>query len=332
MRRRWLAIAVILTVPSGCDNVAWGGVDVRLQAPRPQAELRAASDRPADTAPEDTESLPELPGGPILLAGTRDGSEATLVVVGTLEDEGLEALPAEAGAPDFRRHFTRTLLNPGTELVLFAEGVRVGGLQVRETGVDESFCVPRPTVRGVVELVPDASDARRFLALPAGSGFERNYEDYRSLNHDYDQRVASLNLASAAIPRLGAAWPPSLLEARADIQAFRLPEAPAPSIAATFLFNDRLAVADPGQRAYSLFIMGTGGSGGHQASYVAYRPAEEEGKGAPRYFNHLDWDRDGETEVLLDVFGARGRWFAALGRRDGSWARTFEDSCRSPGG
>ena len=42
MRRHFLAIAVILTVPTGCDNVAWGGIEVRVESPEPVGE---ASDR-----------------------------------------------------------------------------------------------------------------------------------------------------------------------------------------------------------------------------------------------------------------------------------------------
>jgi len=34
-------------------------------------------------------------------------------------------------------------------------------------------------------------------------------------------------------------------------------------------------------------------------------------------------------EILLDVFGASRRWFAALEARDGEWVRSFEDACGS---
>ena len=85
MRRKSLAIAVILTVASGCDNVGWGGVDVNLKPPRTKAELAAETPGPAAFAAEESEALPELPNGPILLAGRRSGSEATLTVVGEIQ-------------------------------------------------------------------------------------------------------------------------------------------------------------------------------------------------------------------------------------------------------
>jgi len=328
MRRRWLLFAVILTVPYGCDNVTWGGVDVRLQDPPPKVEAAVA---PGDEAAEGV-ALPEVLQGPILFAGTREGDSATLVAVGEVRGDGLVPFPSEAEAPGFRERFTRTRLAPGTEIVLFSEGVRVGRLTVTETGTDNRFCVPRASVTGVLEVTPDAAGARRLMALLDTSAVRRPYARYRAWEHDYDQRVASLNLASEAIPVVGAPWPPSLLESRADIQAFRLPETNAGTVAATFLFDDRLSVAAPANDAYALFIMGTGAPSGYRSDFIWYRRAADDGKGAPRYFGHLDWNRDGRSEILLDVFGAEHRWFAGIARRNGTWVRTFQDPCGEPAG
>jgi hypothetical protein len=327
MRRRWLTIAVILTAPSGCDNVRWGGIDVRLEQP-PARDTATAQTAGVAAQAEDSTPLPPLPTGPLLFAGTRNGDRATLVVVGSVKGDSLEALPSDTDAPRFRERLTDELLPPGTDLVLFSEGVRVGRLTVDSTGVDRRFCVARPTVAGLVELVPDASAARRFMALPEAAADKRPYEAYHEYHHDYDQRVASLNLAGAAINQVGARWPTALLDARADIQAFRLADTDA--IAATFLLSDRLTVSEPGENAYSLFLIGTAAPGGYRNSYVAYRPVAEDGKGAPRYFDHLDWNGDGTPDILLDVFGARSRWFAGLADRGGQWVRTFEDPCGAP--
>lgn len=327
MVRRWLTLFVIVTAPSGCDNVAWGGVDVRLEAPPPKAQ------QPVDEAQEEAASdvpLPELPSGPLLLAGTRDGSNATLAVVAEIRPDGLAPLPSEAEAPGFAAYLARQRLGPGTHFVLFSEGVRVGRLTVGQNGSDARFCQPRPTVTGVVEMVPSAANATRLLAVSADAVAERPFQPHRSWSHDYDQRVASLTLAQAAIAELGAPWPPSVLEARADIQAFDLPDA-ARAIAATFLYQDRLAVARPGDGAYSLFVLGTESDGDYVRSFTWYRRADQDGKGAPRYFDHLDWDGDGASEILLDVFGAEGRWFAALDRGAAQWTRSFQDPCGSGG-
>lgn len=321
MRRRWLTIAVILTAPSACDNVKWGGVDVRLEKPPVHAE--AAPDTTA--VHQDSTALPVHISGPFLLAGTRRGDSATLAVVGDVEGDSLRGFPSDADDPGFREHVTSRFLSPGTDFILFSGGVRVGSMTVASTAVDSTFCVPRPTVSGVVELVPGAAGARRFMALPATAAAGRPYEPYHAYQDTYDQRVASLNFAVAEIPKVKAAWPTSVLGARADIQAFQIADTAA--FAATFLFRDTLAVSPPGNGAYSLFVMGQAGPAGYQQAYVAYRSAADQGKGDPRYFDHLDWTGKGTPEILLDVFGAHHRWFATLGRRGGSWVQTFQDPC-----
>ena len=325
MRRRWLVIAVILTVAQGCDNVTWGGIDVRLQGPPPRDSVNPAPVEIEGVA-QDT-PLPELPEGPILLAGTRSGATATLTVVGEVQFDAVADFPNEQQIPGYRDHFSSELLAQGTEFILFSEGVRVGRLVAESTGVDERFCVARPTVTGIVELVPSAANATRFLALSAAQAQERAYEGHRSLSHDYDQRVASLRLAGEVIPRVGAPWPPSVLDIREDIQAFQLQGADGPAIAASFVYLDRLQVGAAPAAAYSLFVIGEMGDRDYESSYVWYRPAGTEGKGAPRFFDHLDLNGDGEAERLLDVFGRGSRWFASLARRGGTWTTAFQDSC-----
>lgn len=325
MRRRWLVIAVILTVAQGCDNVTWGGIDVRLQGPPPRDSVNPAPPEIVGVTQE--RPLPELPAGSILLAGTRNGTSATLTVVGEVQFDAVADFPTEQRIPGYRDYFSSELLAPGTEFILFSEGVRVGRLVAESTGVDERFCVARPTVTGTVELVPSANNATRFLALSAAQAKARTYERHRSLSHDYDQRVASLRLAGEVIPRVGAAWPTSVLEMRADIQAFQLQGADSPAIAASFVYQDRLQVGAAPDAAYSIFVIGEMGEGDYEASYVWYRPAGTEGKGAPRFFDHLDLNGDGESEVLLDVFGRDSRWFASLARRGGAWTTAFQDSC-----
>ena len=323
MLSRRLALAVIVTALSGCDNVSWGGAEVRLQAPPARSEMEAPEAERADSA--GPRFAP--PEGPLLLAGTREGDRASLVVVGELRGRDVLRLTPESEAPGYRDYLVSTVLAPGEEFILFSGGVRVGRLVAETAEADPVWC-GEPAVTGTVELVPGAGSADRFLALPAPAATDRPYGAFRQYRHNYEQRVGSLNLASAAIPRVGAPWPPSLLEARADVQALRLPEAPGPSVAATFLFQDRLAVTPPGgTRAYSLFVLGTERDGEIRPAYTWFRRVADEGKGAPRYFGHLDWDGDGSSEILLEVFGEEARWFAGIASASGSWTRTFEHAC-----
>lgn len=320
MRRHLLAIAVILTVATGCDNVGWGGVRVDW-VPPPDAPSVAQ----ADSLAADTAAAPEPPG-PLLLAGVRDGSRATLVAVGEVHGGTLEPPGSHEPAEAVQAHTA-----PGTEWVLFAEGVRVGSMVADQAGMAGDFCPPRPTVSGVVEVVPTASSADRFIALPAEVASTRDYGDFEHLSDVYDQRVASLNLATAAIRNVQATYPPNgLVRARQDIEIFRTTGSAGPSIAATFMYRDTLAVAPPGQGAYALFVLGHQVGGDYRESFVWYRAVDTEGKGAPQYFGHLDWDGDGHDEILLDVYGANRRWFAGLAQDGGQWTRTFQDTCGSP--
>lgn len=322
MRKHLLALVVILTAGTGCDNVEWGGMDFELSPP-------AATTR---TATEEVETTPtggpENFDGPLLLAGVRDGERADLVLVGEVHPGTLRYFPD----PDFPQDVERLarMTEVGSEWVLFSEGVRVGRMTTEVSQTAPGYCGDRVSLSGVVELVPSAASAERFLALPADDAEGRPYEPYVSIQHDYDQRVGSLALATETLRERGATWPTrGVLDARDHIQAFQLRNARVESIAATFMHADELAVGPPGPQAYALFVMGAPNGDEYASDYLWYRAVDTEGKGAPRYFDHLDWDGDGQDEVLLDVLGANQRWFAALSEREGSWVRTFQDSCGS---
>ena len=101
------------------------------------------------------------------------------------------------------------------------------------------------------------------------------------------------------------------------------------AVAATFVYRDQIGIGSPGQGAYAVFVLGVPTAAGYAEGYTWYRSVDSDGKGVPRYFSHLDWDGDGDGEILLDVFGASRRWFAGLSRRQGEWVRTFQDACGS---
>jgi len=322
MEKHLLAIAVILTTAAGCDNVAWGGVEMELKPP-------PVSSIPSDTLGQAAESGVDVRVfGPLLLAGEREGRRAAMVVVGEIVDGRVRAFPGPDTPEDTAR--LAELTAEGSEWILFSEGVRVGRMVADTSGRAEVFCADRAEVSGVVELVPDAAGAQRLLALHAGDAGDHPYEPYQAHDHVYDQRVATISLAAEAIPRHQATWPVNgVLDARDHIQAFQLPGEPRPWIAATFVHEDELGIASPGQGAYSLFVMADAGESDYSEELVWYRSVEDEGKGIPRYFDHLDWDGDGSDEILLDVFGSNRRWFGALDRREGQWVDVFDAPCGS---
>jgi hypothetical protein len=324
MRKHLLALALIITVAPGCDNVGWGGIDLDIGPPPESAPQPVVEEEPEEATP-----APLPPIGPVLLAGVRDGERADFVVVGQVDADALRPFPDSASARDLDQ--LAEVSAPGTEWIVFSEGVRIGRLIVERSGPAADFCGSRMAISGIVEVVPPAAGAERLLALPAEHASTRPREAYAEIAHVYEQRVATLSIAGEAIPRVGARWPAlGVLDARGHIQAFQLRNTMGQSVAATFLVDDVIGVAPPGAGAYSLFIIGQQVGNQYREAFTWYRDAQAEGKGVPRYFDHLDWNNDGTDEVLLDVFGATDRWFATLSRRDGAWVRSYEDPCGGP--
>jgi hypothetical protein len=311
-------------VASGCDNVAWGGIDVRLDAPGKDLTVSAVA-ASAEAAAASTEvEVVEL--GPLLLLGSRSGDDAGLIPVGHIVDGELLSLADDAA--------TRTALAdkvaPGRSFTLFSEGTRVGTFFATGAERLESYCGERPRVTGLLELTPDAADVQRFLALDAGY-LEVAHEPYRPLAHNRAQRVSSLDMMVEIIPQVGATWPPGpVLDIRRDIQVFQLEEGAPPAIVVTFVYQDRLRVGPAPDDAYSVFVLGLDSGSGYRPAFVSYRPFGEAGKGAPRYFDQIDWDRDGEDELVLEVLGSEQAWISVLDREDGVWREAYHDPCGLP--
>lgn len=324
MRLRRLGILGIVMVAPGCDNVAWGGIDVRLDAPGEELALSAvaAAARAAATTldPEGVEL------GPLLLLGSRSGDDAGLVPVGHIVDGELLPLADDAA--------TRTALAdkvaPGHSFTLFSEGARIGTLFATGAERSEGYCGERPLVTGLLELTPDAADVQKFLALDAGY-LDVAHEPYVPLAHNRAQRIGSLDMMVEIIPQIGATWPPGpVLDIRRSIQVLQLDEGAPPAIVATFVYRDGLRVGPAPDEAYSVFVLGVDSGSGYQPSFVSYRRFGEAGKGAPRYFDRIDWDRDGEDELVLEVLGAERSWISVLDRENGVWREAYHDPCGLP--
>ncbi|MDH5588949.1 MAG: hypothetical protein OEZ65_07555 [Gemmatimonadota bacterium] len=327
MRRQWFALAVILTLAPACDNVEWGGVDVRFTSAAPRDTVpEGGAEAAQDTAAADEEK--PAPRGSLLYAGLRDGARIHLSPMGDVQGDAVHPLLPVTQEPEFADVVRYRLLAPGSEFILFARGVRVGRAVVDTVSGTSEFCGGWPAGSGIVELVPGAAGVDRFLALPAEAASRRPHGTYRALSHDYDQRVASLRLAGEMIPQVGARRPPSVLDSRRDIQAFTLAQYERPLIAATFAFLDAVSVGPAPPEAYSLFVLGTpSDTVDYDAGYVLYRPVGEAGKSVPKLLDVLDLNGDGRSEIILEMFGERGRSFASLAERGGEWLQTGEGSC-----
>lgn len=323
-RIRRLAIPVILTALTACDNVSWGGVELRLQAPA----ATAASPTPVDTAAPVEEGPPPLDLDPALFLVRRTPEAVRMLPVALLGRSELRSLPGPGRIPDFTERFRAERMSADRSFILFAEGRRVGAFHPDSGGaVDTSYCTPRPTALGRIEVVPEAVDVDRFLALPREIGERRDHADFAPVTSTRPQRVASLNMAASLFASMRIQWPPSILASRADVQVFRPAGETGEIVAATFLYGDSLGVGAAPDNAYSLFLLGEASDGEYEPSYVRYREVGVDGKAATRFVDHLDWNEDGRDELLLEVYGVEDRWFESVGREGRGWHEAFREDC-----
>lgn len=331
--RRFVMWLILATLPA-CDNVSWGGAQVRLTSPPPR-----------DTVPEDSLPLADsatvdatLPRSPVLFMGTREGDEITLVPLAEWRSEGAEPLPDLREDPGFDTRWASAQLLAGAELALFSGGGRAGTLAVRDVRTALDWCEPRLAVHGTLDLAPAAEGAERFLALFFPEGDDGRLADVtpRLLDHTYEQRVAGINLAIEAVGQYRADWPGSMVGSRQDMQSIALERGRPPAIAATFAYRDTLAVAPPASpSAYGLTLIGEVQNGTWRATYTWYRVARSGGKAIARVFSYGDLDQDGRTEVVLEIVSAEDRGAVVLERDADGWREIFTSRCgmlgRNPG-
>ena len=324
---RWLPVVGIVSFASACDNVSFEGFDFSLEGPV-EDSAQVTADTVLNLPPPD----PAVSLGPLLYAGVRTGNRAEVVPVAEITSEGLQPLP---GGEEFEELATQILqgrLRIGGELALFFQGARVGTLVVDEAVVvRDTYCMPRPQGSGPLLLLPEANAAQTFLALESGRAGGFPFGASQDLSSVYDQRVASLNLGAEAVPLVGAVWPPSLLDIRQDLQILDLPGGEAPAVMATFVYQDQLQVGPAPDEAYALMVLGEPRGTQFDLAFTWYRPVGVQGKGVPRYFSRLDWDQDGEDEIILEVLGSETRWFAGLDRGPDGWQTIYQDPCGTPG-
>ena len=323
-----LPLLGIVIVATGCDNVEWGGVELGLRSP---------SDSPVSEASAEVEEVVENPVldnppmGPVLYLGHRAGGEAILVAVAEIRPDGLSLLEG-VGSVEASRSFMVEHLTPGLEFTLFSDGARVGRLTAERFSVDGRYCSARPQIRGPIELTPAAATVQRFLALPRREGSAFEYGAYSPVVPTRDLRVTSLTTMQQVIPAVGALWPVSVLGIRQDVQMFRARSGGAPTVVATFVYADDLGVGPAALGAYSVFLASDDDGTGYRGTYVDYRLFSRDGKGAARYFDHLDVDGDGSDEVVLEVMGENSMWLSTLGRQGESWVEEYRDPCGLPPG
>lgn len=326
MMRAAAAVAMILLSAAGCDNVSWGGTDVTVVPPPEKAPAPAQRAEPRPVA----SGIVEMPEGPVLYqVSVLGGGTGQLTPVAEITADSLHPLQPGQNASGFADAFIAEHLRRDAEFVLFHDGGRVGTFVVESAAFDGGTpCRPLPSAHGILELSAAGQGADEFLALerqqvPPGIGRAEPPPVTRTM------QVLGPIIAERMMRRRGASLPGDWQRAYAQVAPFPLEDGGA-AFAATFLVSDTLG---PGldDQGYSLFYIAEPREADYDTVYVSYRPYPESGKQAPRVIEFLDWDRDGQAELLMRVFGTADSWLEALDRGSRGWRRTFADRCNMPG-
>jgi hypothetical protein len=191
-------------------------------------------------------------------------------------------------------------------------------------------CRRLPWARGSLELAGAAGEATEFRAMARTQAPPGTVMPGRTLQPERRMEVVGNILAERAL-RARRAQLPAWATARRQLQPFPITGTQDLGFTATFLVADQLQVGGD-DNGYSLFILYTPQAPtGYDTAYVSFTSYPVDGKAAPRVIDFLDWNRSGQVDLLLEVFGTRTSWFEAVGRVNDQWRRTFRDQCDVPG-
>lgn len=321
--------ALILTVSTACDNVNWGGVDFAFVSPPP----KTAGEEVVD-APESVPGVAELPTGPVLYHARRlaDGG-GELVPLAEIRGDSLVELADGSPSDRYWNRFVGEHLRRGTEFTLFHRGSRVGTYVVDSARLPQAgVCPALPRAGGALELSETAGEIPEFIALGKGVAEERLQPVDSVPRASRAVSVVGPILAERILRARGAGLPGNWQSARRQAVTFPIEESANPGFASTYLVGDTLG---PGldNQGHSLFFVASPAPGttGYDTTYVDFTDYPTEGKAAPRVLDFLDWDRDGEVEFLLEVFGVADSWYRMVGQVENRWAELMEVRCEEPG-
>jgi hypothetical protein len=322
--RRSLAFVLMLTVVTACDNIGWGGADLAIVKPPPKASgLPASGDDLAEKMPE----------GPILFYVVPNQGGGTMVPVGEISGDSLKPLHPRKDLGIYSNNFIAANMRRGSEFALFRNGARVGTFVVQNaTAPAANSCPALPRAQGTLELSAGADKIPEFLAIAKTHAPEiRRQLDFPAEPTRSMQVIAPI-LAEKMIRARHAELPANWMRAMAQLKPFPIGSQGDPGFATTFLVGDELATGGDND-GYSVFFIGVPGAQfGYDTTYVRFTNYPTDGKAAPRVVDVLDWNRDGQVDLLLQVYGNSDTWFEAVGKTEnGGWKRTFRDRCKQPG-
>lgn len=327
-------VPVMIIACTGCDNVEFGGFQIELQAPTPAEGMPTQIELP-DSLPV---PLSPIATGPVLYLVERgEGSTATLIAVAALSEGLYEPLPDDEEIPDIVERFAIGRFERATEFILLSQGVRAGTFIADGTRQpDRSTCRLRPSAGGRVEIRPEATGERRFLAVAKADLSAWGIESAAApAARPSSPGAATLDpgsvvAAQIAIPAMDIPWPPSIPGARRDLQPLDIDTVESGGLAASFVYGGDLSVGPAVPVAYSLFLASAPVGNRYEPIVAWYQRAGPDGKAFPRLLGAHDLHQEGSPDLLLEVFGEEARWMGLLGTREGEWSMVYEDPCGVP--
>jgi hypothetical protein len=320
-RMRYLPAVLILTLLAGCDNVQWGGAEVAVVPPPPRGG--AATGQAVGT---DGERLPE---GPILYHVMPAGNGGVMVPVGEVSGDSMVPMRATSDWNLYGSRFIAEFLRQGSEFALFHNGARVGTFVVQGASVPDVTVCPRlPRATGTLELSPGAEQMTEFLALSKAQAPDVRRRLGPDLQATRSMQVIGPILAERMLRARRQQLPGNWQRAMAQIKPFPLSGTADPGFSATLLVDDTLGVGLDNQ-GYSLFFVALPQGGvGYDTAFVHFTNYPTDGKAAARTVDYLDWNRDDQVDLLLQVYGGTSTWFEAVSKTRLGWRRIFQDKCQ----
>jgi hypothetical protein len=321
-RSSLLLVLILPTLPA-CDNVSWGGAEFAIVPPP------TVSAKPATNGKEIEE---HMPSGPVLyyVANRREG--AIMVPVGEITGDSMLPIRARADAKAFAQRLIAEHLRQGSEFTLYHLGSRVGTLVVQSaTPPEPNVCPALPRALGALELQPGVDSIPEFLAISSQHAPEIRRRAGAVPEISRTMQVLAPILAEKMIRARHAELPSNWQRAMAQLRPFPVTGGADPGYATTFVVSDTLGLGADNM-GYSLFYIGTPAQFSYDTVFVAFTDYPSQGKAAPRVVDYLDWTRDDQPELLLQVYGINDTWFEVVGKKaNGRWERTFRDRCARGG-
>ncbi|MGQ0814946.1 MAG: hypothetical protein ACT4O1_10835 [Gemmatimonadota bacterium] len=314
----------MLTLVSACDNINWGGADIAVVPPPPKAS----------GLPISGEDLAEaIPEGPILFYVVPRNGGGVMVPVAHIVGDSMVPLRARKDAALYATRFIATHMRRGSEFALYRNGARVGTLVVQSaTPPAANACPAVPTAQGTLELSSAAQGVAEYLAIAKPHAPEIRRQLEFPLEPTRNMQVIAPILAERMIRARRAELPGNWQRAMAQLKPIPIANSRDAGFATTFVVGDELRTGGD-NLGYSVFFIGVPGAQfGYDTTFVKFTTFPTDGKAVPRVVDVLDWNRDGQVDLLLQVYGISDTWFEAVSKTaQGQWRTVFRDRCDTPG-